>query len=101
MGDGEVKGAARNVLRADTNVGPIISLETSDLIHIAVEGPGQRGTVLVGCRIEIEALDACRQPILEPVDDREVARQIVPERLFDLLAALEWVEFPHSALCGY
>jgi hypothetical protein len=100
MGYRKVEPAPRYVLPANTNTSPCPTLEARDLIHIAVQSAGKGGAALICCGVQIEAFDAGRQPIFEPIDDREIAGQIVPERLFDLLAALEGVEFPDSTLCG-
>lgn len=100
MGDRKVERAPCYVLPANTNTGPSPSLEASDLVHIAVKSLRQRGPALVCRGIKIDAFDTGRQPIFEPIDHGEIAGQVVPERLFDLLAALEGVEFPDATLCG-
>jgi hypothetical protein len=86
------------ILPANTNTRPSLSLEASDFIHIAVESSRQRSAALIRRGIKVDALDARRQPILELVDDREVAGQIMSERLLNLLPACKRVEFPYFTL---
>lgn len=100
MRDCEVKGATGNILRTNTDTRPGSSLEACDLIDITGQSAIERSTALIGRSIEIEALDARCETVLEPIDDREITRQVMPQRLFDLLAARKGVEFPDSTLCG-
>jgi hypothetical protein len=73
-----VKSATGNLTLSDGFTGPSRAVKVCYLVNIAGQCVSETVARKVRSPVEIDALDAGRNAVLEPIDDRKIARKIVP-----------------------
>jgi hypothetical protein len=99
VGDRQVESSSQNVFAFDGATRPGSAVESCRFIDIARQRAAERRIIEIGCSIKIDALDARGDAIFEPINRGKIAWQVMTERLFNLLAALERVKFPDTPVC--
>lgn len=77
VGDHKVQSSSQNVIAFNGAAGPGPAIEPCHLINVTGQSVFEGVSCQIGRAVEIDALDAGHNAVLEPIDDRKVTWKIM------------------------